>query len=374
MVFNSIGLAEGGASWSENYDVPFQRPEYETVKAKILEIVFDDTMIDKEDVEPWFDIRYQHLKIEILEGQHRGESYTVRNTVEMMNPQKLIFAEGEVILVQVTTDDTGSVSQLRIFDRYRSRKLFFMVLLFAALMIVIGGKKGFKSILSLLLTGVWIFALMIPLILKGFSPIIVAMITCIGVLSTSLLIISGKNKKTLTAFVGALVGLLVAVFMALVFGNWSQLSGVGDEYAQMIAMIPQKSHMNFKGILFSGIMIGAMGAVMDVTLSIASALEEICGVQSKINRRTLWQSGMNIGKDIMGSMSNTLILAYVGGAIHLMLIFFMFDLKVVEIANQEVIASEIIRAMAGSMGLIAAIPATAFVGSLLYDSNQLKKK
>ncbi len=176
-----------------------------------------------------------------------------------------------------------------------------------------------------------------------------------------MLLIVGRNRKTISAILGTVIGLLISGLVVFVIGNASSLTGLSGDEAQMLAYIPQNISLDFKGILYAGIIIGALGAIMDVTVSVASSMYEIETVQPKITRKALIKSGLNIGRDIMGSMSNTLILAYTGGAIHLMLLFNAFNLSFTEIINMDLIASEIIRAIAGSTGLILAIPLTAVI-------------
>lgn len=349
----------------EYYEDQMKRPDYVTVKAKIMDIPYDDTDIDKPDVPLISDIRYQHLKVKILTGKHKNEVYTVRNTIEMISPYKLIFKKNDGILLHLTEDEDEKVVNLRVYERSRENNLYFIIGLFILLLILIGGIKGLKSALTLVFTASMIIFVLLPLILKGLNPIIISLLVCIVTVGVTLLVISGRNKKTLTAFLGTIGGVLIAGLLALAVGTASNLTGLGNEDAQLLAYIPQNQQIDFQGLLFAGILIGALGAVMDVTMSVASALWEIEEIQPKINTKDLIRSGMNIGKDIMGSMSNTLILAYAGSSIHLMLLFMAFNMTPLEIINLDLIASEIIRAMAGSIGLICAIPLTAFIGGTI---------
>jgi uncharacterized membrane protein len=349
----------------EYYEEQMKRPDYITVKAKVIDIPFDDTAIDKPDVPLISDIRYQHLKVKILTGKHKNEMYTVRNTIEMITPYKLIFKKNDGILLHLTEDEKENVVNLRVYERSRENNLYFIIGLFILLLILIGGIKGLKSALTLIFTAFMIVFVLLPLILKGLNPIFISLLVCIITVGVTLLVISGKNKKTLTAFLGTIGGVIIAGLLALSVGTASNLTGLGNEDAQLLAYIPQNQQIDFQGLLFAGILIGALGAVMDVTMSVASALWEIEEIQPKITTKDLIRSGMNIGRDIMGSMSNTLILAYAGGSIHLMLLFLAFNMTPLEIINLDLIASEIIRAMAGSIGLICAIPLTALIGATI---------
>ncbi|HWR61180.1 MAG TPA: YibE/F family protein [Clostridia bacterium] len=366
-------LADGDADeeMREYYEEQMQKPDYTTVKAKVLDISFDDTREDKPGVPRVSDIRYQHLNLVITTGSHKGETFTVKNTIEMINPYKLIVNKDETILLRLYEDAEGNVENLVVYERSKEGYIYALVIMFMLLLVIIGGLKGFKSAVTLVLTAIMVVFVLFPLILKGWNPIATSAFVCTVIAGATLLIISGRSMKTLNAFLGTVSGVLVAGALALIVGNLCKLTGLGNEDAQLMAYVPQLIDLDYKGLLFAGIIIGALGAVMDVTMSIASALSEIVQIQPDISTKKLIQSGMNIGRDTMGTMSNTLILAYAGGSIHTMLLLMAFKVPMFEIINMDVMASEILRAMAGSIGLICAIPLTALLGGVL---NNVKPK
>lgn len=356
----------------EDYYEEKMQPDYTVVKAQILEITLDETKEDRPDVPIQSDRRYQHLRIQLLNGSHQGEIYTVQNLIEMINPYKLIFKPGDKMLLRMFEDEEGQIYSLQISEKLREGYVFAAVTGFLILLMLIGGKHGVKSVISLIFTVGIIIYVMVPLTLKGYNPILVSTSICVVTTLITIALIVGKNKKTLAATLGTIIGLVIAGLLVFVVGNASSLTGLSGEEAQMLAYIPQNVSLDFKGILYAGILIGALGAIMDVTVSVSSAMFEVQTINPSISRKDLIKSGMNVGRDIMGSMSNTLILAYTGGAIHLMLLFKAFNLTFTEIINMDLIASEIIRAVAGSTGLIMAIPATALVAG--YIGVQPKKK
>lgn len=351
------------------YEEDMEKPDYDVVKAKVVSITNDDTKEDRSDIPIEQDIRNQYLYIRILQGKHKGEEYTVRNTVEMVNPYRLIFRKNDKMYIYVYETDKGTVGDIHIYERCRDSALLLIVISFLILLVVIGGFKGIKSIITLTITILLIGFVMLPLILEGYNPLLVTVIVISVTATLTLIIVSGWNKKTRTAILGTVGGVLVAALAAGIVSNIAMLTGLGEEQARMLAYIPQNRHLDFEGILLSGIIIGALGAVMDVSLSIASSMWEIEENNPKIKTKKLIKSGMNIGKDIMGSMSNTLILAYVGGSIHLLLLFIAYNISIPEILNMDMIASEIVRAVAGSIGLISAIPLTTWIGGTLGRKN-----
>lgn len=347
-----------------HYAEAMEDTDYIIFKANVLEIEYDDTA-EKRDVSLEADIRYQHLKIEILDGSHKGETMTIRHTIERIMPGYYIFKVGDKLLVRAT-EDNGKIETVKIQEKVRDTQVYLIVGLFVALLLIIGGIKGLKTLVSLVIAVTMIFFGYIPLIIKGVNPILASLGISIPVVIITLIIISGKNIKTLVAIIGTSLGVIISGILAFIFGNLAHLTGLADDSSISLAYIPQFRNLDYKGILFGTILIGAIGAIMDVAISIASALYEINDLDKNISKKNMIISGMNIGKDMMGSMSNTLILAYVGTTLHLIILFIVYRIRFTEIINLDSIATEIIRAMAGSIGLIITIPVTVVIGTTIY--------
>ena len=347
-----------------HYAEAMEDTDYIIFKANVLEIEYDDTA-EKRDVSLEADIRYQHLKIEILDGSHKGETMTIRHTIERIMPGYYIFKVGDKLLVRAT-EDNGKIETVKIQEKVRDTQVYLIVGLFVALLLIIGGIKGLKTLVSLVIAVTMIFFGYIPLIIKGVNPILASLGISIPVVIITLIIISGKNIKTFVAIIGTSLGVIISGILAFIFGNFAHLTGLADDSSISLAYIPQFRNLDYKGILFGTILIGAIGAIMDVAISIASALYEINDLDKNISKKNMIISGMNIGKDMMGSLSNTLILAYVGTTLHLIILFIVYRIRFTEIINLDSIATEIIRAMAGSIGLIITIPVTVVIGTAIY--------
>ena len=346
------------------YQNKIENNNYIVTKAIIKNITYDDTN-EKRDVQIEADIRYQHLEVQILQGKYKGQNLTIRHTIERIMPGYYVFKKGDKILLRIT-EENNSISTVKIEEKVRDTQIFFIVGLFILLLILIGGKNGIKTILSLLITIAVIIFCYIPMIIKGFNPILSSIIISVIAIILTLLIISGKNKKTLVSIIGTSLGVICSCVLSIIFGKMSHLTGLSSDSAISLAYIPNFRTLNYQGILFGTIIIGALGAIMDVAISISSALWELTQVNNNITKKEMIISGMNIGKDMMGSMSNTLILAYVGTTLHLIILFIVYKIQFVEIINLDSISTEIIRAMAGSIGLILTIPFTVFVGTYFY--------
>lgn len=359
LLFSQITFSNNLSNLKEFYNDEVTNREYTIVKGVILDIPFDTTK-EIRNIPIESDIRYQHLKIKLLNGNFKGETFVLRNTIDQINPYKLIFKKGEKILLY-QYEKNGKLTGLKIFERSKENSLFFLIGLFTLSMIFIGGKKGLKSFITLVLTVLIIIFILVPLLLKGYSPIPITIFS-VGIITiVTLFIVSGINRKTIAGILGTVLGTFFAGIIAMSISNFSGLVGLGSEDMQALIYASNGNFLNYRGILFSGVILGALGAVMDVAMSIASSMWEIEILNPQISNKQLIKSGMNIGKDIMGAMSNTLILAYAGSSLSLILLFSSFKLSFYEIINLDIVSTEIIRSIAGSIGLIFSIPITVFV-------------
>jgi uncharacterized membrane protein len=293
----------------------------------------------------------------------------LKNTIEAIDVYNIKVHSGQHILVSIDEDENGKIIGMQLFDIYRENILYILLIIFFVLMLIVGRLKGLKSIFTLILTGIIVMKIILPSILKGSNPILITILCSIVIVCVTLLGLNGINKKTISSILGTLGGLFVAGIIALLAGNAAAVTGLADEEAQMLAFLPQNAHLNYQGILFAGIIIGALGAVMDVSISIASSMSEIIDIKPEITMKEYLKTGMNIGKDIMGTMSNTLILAYAGGSIQLILLFMAANTSLSQIMNLDSISGEIIRALAGSIGLVITIPMTVIICAFINKRN-----
>ena len=353
------------------YKEEITQREYTIVKGEIINIPFDDTL-EKRDIPIESDIRYQHLKIKLLTGDFKGRTYVIRNTIDQINPYKLIFKKGEKVLLY-QYEKGKSLVGLKIFERSKENSIYFLVGIFIVFMLLIGGLKGLKAFITLFLTVIMVVIFLVPMLLKGYPPIPITIVSVAIITIFTLAIVSGINRKTLAGIIGTVLGTIIAGALAMGVSNFTGLVGMGSEDMQALVYGSNGKFLNYRGILFSGVIIGALGAVMDVAISIASSMWEIELIEPNISNAKLMKSGMNIGKDIMGAMSNTLILAYMGSSLSLVMVFVSYKLSFLEIINLDIVATEIIRSIAGSIGLILSIPVTVFVSILLRPKKKEKK-
>ena len=209
--------------------------------------------------------------------------------------------------------------------------------------------------------------------LKGVNPIPISVAIAVAVTIITMFLVGGVNSKSISAIIGTSVGVIIAGLISYFIGTKANLTGLSAQEATMLMYIPQDVLFNFKNLLFAGIILGALGAAMDVGISVASSIEEINIANPALNRKQLFNAGMNVGKDVMGTMTNTLILAYTGSSIPLLLLFMAYETSIIKILNLDIIATEIVRSLSGSIGLVLTIPITAFVASYLTKSSSKRE-
>ncbi len=334
-----------------------------TVRGEVVEIIAD---MDAEDLGADMSSPVQGrqvVKVLVKEGEYEGREFIVENNLGGMEFFNIRVEKGDSILLML--DETSDKLIVNISGFVRDRYILFTVLLFVALLIIVGRFKGLKAVITLTVTIIIIWKYLLPSILNGGNPITVSTISSIGITIFTMLVIAGFNKKSYSAILGTIAGVTIAAIIAFAVGNLAKLTGLSSEEAVMLMYLPSGVQFDFKGLLFAGIIIGTLGAVMDVSISIASSMDEVKKANQEVSKLSLIKSGMNVGKDIMGTMTNTLILAYTGASIPIMLVFMAYNTSMVEVINLDIIATEIIRAITGSIGIVLAIPFTAFFAGLL---------
>lgn len=335
------------------------------IEAKEAKDVVNGSMRDK----------VQEVTIEIIEGDYIGEEFTTEFILSYDIDGKILAYElekGDKVLVQLAEDVDGNVTAT-VQDVVRANYIFLMFGFFLFSIILVGGKRGIKAIIALLLTILFIYFILIKRIYVGDNAIFMTILTSILIIGGTFIVIGGMNKKILTAAIGTLGGVISAGLVALFFNNLAKMSGACEEAIQL-SINMASINFNFRDLLFVGIIISAIGACMDVGMSIASSLDEIKMKNPDITWKELFKSGMNIGRDIIGTMTNTLILAYVGSSLTLILLFMACNMSFTEILNKETIAEQVIAAIAGSIGVVYTVPITAFAYSTLNKDRVIYNK
>lgn len=306
----------------------------------------------------------EDLKIQLLTGDFKDKFFIIENNYYNSDYYVRPFKANDKIIVAVDRSANQHEPGITILNYARDIFSFYLVFIFLSLLILIGRKQGFKSAVSLILTIFILVKVMIPFILKGYNPILSAIVCCFIISILNLIIITGISLKSAATLIGTGFGVIVAGLLAYWVGVLSYFSGLSDEDSLLLTNVNQGA-FDLNGILFAGIIVGTLGAVMDVSMSISSSMHEIMQNNPDINKIKLIKSGLNIGKDVMGTMADTLILAYAGTAIPLLLFSINKQTPLVILLNSEIISAEILRALSGSIGIVLSIPATSFAFALI---------
>lgn len=342
---------------------------YNTEKAKVIEIG-EPISIGEEN----FDGYIQEIIVEFLSGERKGDQITVENTLSDNAAYNLIFEQGDKVVLTIETYKDSEGEFIYISDHLRNDYILYLGIIFLAAVLIIGKGQGVRALISLGLTVGSVIFILLPNILKGGNPMVWSVIISIGITVVTILLITGFTRKSAAAIIGISVGVIVAGVISYIIGIKIKLTGLSADDATMLMYIPQGIQFNFQHLLFAGIILGALGAVMDVGVSISSSIDEIYKANENLTRRELFDAGMNVGRDIMGTMINTLILAYTGTSIPLLLLFMAYDSSMLEIINLDTVATEIVRSLSGSIGLILTIPITAVISTFLIKNKEKENR
>ncbi len=312
------------------------------------------------------------FRAKILSGPYKGDEADCLQTIDSMYAMSLReVKKGDSVLISrpqyEVSEDVGWI----FIEFNRIGSIIVLVAVFLALIAIIGRKKGFSTILSLIFTVLSIFLVYVPAILKGYNIYLMSVIICVFSVFTSLILIGGWNRKTVCAIIGNLIGVAVAGVLTAVMNNIFGMTGLVDENYIMLTQLD--TPIDLKAVIWGGVVVGAMGAVMDVAMSIASAMNELSETMRDKSLFNMLRSGMNIGRDAIGTMTNTLILAYIGGALATVLLLVAYNKNMLYLFNMEMILADILSSVVGSIGILAAVPATAFISAYIYNRPEKKR-
>ena len=319
------------------------------------------------------EISKQIVTVKIITGQFKGEEKVTENLMTGNPAYEVFLKEGDRVLLMMesATDSPENIKDVDIFitDVKRAGTIYLYSFIFIAFLIGIGRKKGLLSLLSIVITVLLIFLIFVPAVLWGMSPVIAALV--ISILSTvaTMYLVAGFNSKSNAAVLGTVLSLIFASALALISIKMAHLTGFMGE--ESVFLYTQKPNLSFTGILAASMIVAALGALIDVAVSIASTINEIHITDKNLGVMELFKSGMNVGRDIIGTMSNTLILVYLGSAMPLVLLASNIDTS--KFFNLNQVASEILSALTGSISLLACVPLTAIMAAYLVKKRQKKE-
>ncbi len=323
------------------------------VKAEVVSVLEDNEQLEGVYVGD------QLVQLRILSGAHKGE------TVEATSSSAYLYGahctEGMKV-VAILSESQGEIVA-SVYGYNREPMLYLMIGLFLMIIWLIGGRQGLYSILGLAFTFICIFSFFLPMVYRGFSPVAAAVIVVIASTLVTMYLVAGISVKATAAVIGTVMGVLVAGIIALVFGRLCHVTGYNVSDIENLIYVQEQVGIQVGELLFAGILIAALGAVMDVSMSISSTLQEIHDKNPGLTGRQLFYSGMTVGRDMMGTMSNTLILAFAGGSINTLVLFYAYAYSYTQIINMYDIAIEIMQGVSASLGVVLTVPFVSAVAA-----------
>jgi len=330
----------------------------ETVQARVIEVL-DQGIVDQGGVQQ----PYQKLRLEVLEGDLAGRAVTVdHGSYSLLSAESLYQAEDRVMVQRLKRP--GQDDLFIITDAVRLNALIALAIVFVVFILLVARMQGVRSLLGMFVSLLVITQFILPMILAGNDPVLISVIGAFVQLAVTLYLIYGWARKTHAAVVGMLVSLILTGLLAAFFVSLTRLGGQGAEEALFLQA--SGLSINLRGLLLAGIIIGALGVLDDITISQASAVNELSAANPGLAPLDVFRRAMNIGRDHIASTVNTLVLAYVGASLPLLLLFAIYPQPFGQVINREFIAEEVVRTLVGSLGLIASVPITTFLASVIF--------
>ncbi len=341
--------------------VPLQEraaDDTQTVEARVVRVIETSRV----ETSPGITQPLQRLELEIVSGPLRGQRAQVEHGATDLSSEETLFRKDDHVLVTVAARAEGGYAFM-ITDVVRTGALALLGAIFLGFAVMVSGWKGVRALIGLAVSFVVLLGFVLPQILAGRNPVLVSVIGSLGLLAVTLYLTQGWALKTHAALLGVCITLILTGALAAFAVNLSRLSGFGSEEAMFLQTAG--TSVNLRGLLLAGIIVGTLGVLDDVIVGQASAVMELADANPAFGWRDLYQRAMNIGQDHIAATINTLVLAYVGAAMPVLLLFQLYPEPWMQTLNREMIAEEVVRTLVGSLGLIAAVPITTFIASVL---------
>ena len=308
----------------------------------------------------------QRVAVRMTTGVRKGQ------VIEMTSRAGYLFGATctpglRVIVMQSVAGDTTVSS---VYSQDRGGVLLLFAALYLVALVVIGGKQGLKGALGLAFTFLAIIFLYLPLVYLGWPPLWTSVLICAVTTAVTMYFIGGPTRKTVVASAGTVAGVVIAGLVAAIFGAATGISGWNVSDIETLITLWNTNGINVGELLFAGLLISSLGAVMDVAMSVASSMGEVLAQNPAMSRGALFASGMRIGRDMMGTDSNTLILAFAGGSVSMLVLDYAYDLPILQILNSNNIGISVMQGLAGSFGVVLAVPVTVALATLLYTAKR----
>lgn len=329
-------------------------------KGKVTEILQDN--LDTNGTR----VGEQKVRVKMLTGARKGEELDITSSSGYLFGAACKIGM-KVIVMQSVAGETTIAS---VYTQDREWVIYIFALLYLLALCIIGGKQGIKGCLGLVFTFFCVIFVYLPLVYLRFSPFWAAVFICFLTTLVTMYLIGGPTKKTCAATLGTLAGVVLAGLSAWCFSKASGISGYNVSDIETLMTLWNTNRIQVGGLLFSGLLISCLGATMDVAMSISSAIDEIYKQNASLSRKELFKAGMRVGRDMMGTDSNTLILAFAGSSVSTLLLDYAYDLPYQQIINSNSIGIAIMQGLAGSFGIVLSVPLTVLICAVLFHKRE----
>ena len=343
-----------------NVNLDFQKPgdalvgiEYAT--GRVIKI--ENNTLAPDPMFPYIQIGRQNLTLRIESGKYRGMTVITTNFIE-----RGINAPAKIGTRLILSSYDGFFSTM-VVDYNREPVVYTLLLLFLGCVVWFGRRKGAKSIFVLAFTLGNIIFLFVPMILRGVDAIIAASTVVILSSAVSLFSLNGWSRKSIISVISCTLCTFTAAFVAMIAGAAAHINTLNTEESELLLFISQDTKLQIHHLLFAGILFAALGAVMDTAMSITSSIAELKEVNPGMTAKELYRSGMNIGRDVMGTMTDTLILAFTGTSINLIVLFYVYQYQYLYLINMQSLVVEFISSLSASIAVILSIPVSALLAA-----------
>jgi uncharacterized membrane protein len=306
----------------------------------------------------------QQLEVEIRSGRFKGQVFSGSNNLMGKMELDKIFALGDSVLVVLSVSEDGGIRHAQVYDHYRTDKTVFLCVLFFLFIILIMGWMGIKIIITFVFTTAALIRILFPAMLRGWDPIFVSVIMVTIITAVIIFLVGGLTRRGLTAFAGSMGGVLLTSCLAFFFTYWFKIHGAVRPFAETL-LYSGYAHLNLAHLFISGIFIASSGAMMDLSMDIASAMDEIKIQHPTISRLNLIKSGVSVSRHVAGTMSTTLLLAYSAEYTAMIMTFIAQGVPLENIVNMVWVSSELVHTLVGCFGLVLVAPLTVFAGGII---------
>jgi uncharacterized membrane protein len=319
----------------------------EASKAKVIDVISsEEVQVEGLNISS----TRQTITVLFIDGPNTGKQETFMQ-------DKFPVEEGETIFVQETQE-----GQFQILEKDRTEMILYVFGLFVLLILILNGKQGMKSILGLAISFAVIIFVMLPLVIRGFNPLLISIVIGAAILSAVLFLSHGYNRGSVIALVGTLGAIICAGLLSLGASYWMKLTGLGSDEA-LNAMIVTKGVINFSDLLLAGIIVGMLGVLDDIAITQVAVVGEIKRANAQLPVREIFVRALRVGKEHVSALVNTLVLAYTGASFPLLILLYSSGVRFDMLISQEIVSAEIVRTLVGSIGLIIAVPLTTYLAA-----------